>query len=119
MGIVKIKLGREKLLKAIGYKDQIVHVFNKSELAIKQFPEIYERVKNRKNVILLWDSLWDPGMSDGFEYDNLLKIGFYNDQTPEKIEKYLESYDILLTGDSSGEELEEILSLPLQLLTKK
>ena len=58
-------------------------------------------------------------MSDGFEYDNLLKIGFYNDQTPEKIEKYLESYANLLTGDSSGEELEEILSLPLQLLKKK
>jgi len=39
--------------KAINYKKPIIHSFNKSETVLKDRPEIYEKVKNRTNVILL------------------------------------------------------------------
>ena len=38
--------------------------------------EIYKKIKDRKNIILLWDSLWDHHMSDGFDYDNIINIWF-------------------------------------------
>ncbi len=84
---------------ATGFKNAIVHVFNKDETVLELFPEIHKKIENRKNVILLWDSLWDVGMIEWFEYKNLLKIGFLNDKQDELLEKYLENYDLVVTWD--------------------
>ncbi len=84
---------------ATGFKNAIVHVFNKDETALELFPEIHKKIENRKNVILLWDSLWDVGMIEWFEYKNLLKIGFLNDKQDELLENYLENYDLVITWD--------------------
>lgn len=91
-----------------GYKSEIVHVFNKDETALEQFPEIHEKIENRKNVILLWDSMWDVGMIEWFEYNNLIKIGFLNDNIEESLEKYLELYDVVLTWDTDVSFLETL-----------
>ena len=93
---------------ATGFKNAIVHVFNKDETALEQFPEIHEKIIERRNVILLWDSLWDVWMIEGFEYDNLLKIWFLNDKQDELLEKYLENYDLVVTWDGWVEFLEEL-----------
>lgn len=97
--------------KAVWYKNSIVHVFNKSEVAISQFPNIHESIINRRNVILLWDSLWDIWMIEWFEYNNLIKLGFYNDIDDAWLEKYLEVYDIVITWDSQVEDLIDILDI--------
>jgi 5'-nucleotidase len=81
------------------YHNEIVHVFNKDETALEQFPEIHDKILERKNVILLWDSLWDVGMIEWFKYDNLIKIWFLNDKEDELLEKYLEKYDLVVTWD--------------------
>lgn len=81
------------------YKFEIVHVFNKSEMLLEKFPDIHKKIKKRKNVILMWDSLWDIAMIEWFDYNNLIKIGFLNDNIDELLEKYLESYDVVLTWD--------------------
>lgn len=81
------------------YHSEIVHVFNKDETALEQFPEIHDKILERKNVILLWDSLWDVGMIEWFQYDNLIKIWFLNDKEDELLEKYLEKYDLVVTWD--------------------
>jgi hypothetical protein len=31
----------------------MIHVFNKDETVVKEFPEIFTKIKNKKNVILL------------------------------------------------------------------
>jgi 5'-nucleotidase len=95
--------------KAIWYKEPIIHSFNKSETVLKENPEIYNKIENRKNVILLWDSLWDHHMIDWFEYKNLIKIWFLNDKEDELLESYKEIYDIVLTWDSEGEILNDLL----------
>jgi len=65
---------RDEQGRAVGLKPPMIHSMNKSETVLKDFPEIYQRIHERKNVILLGDSPSDIQMIDGFEYDTLLKI---------------------------------------------
>ena len=76
-----------------------IHSLNKDETILKDFPVIYEKIENRKNVILLGDGLGDLGMIEGFDYDNLMKIGFLNFQEDELREAYKQSFDVVLEGD--------------------
>lgn len=85
---------------AVGYKKPIIHVMNKDETAIQDFP-VFDVIKNRRNVILLGDSLGDIGMIEGFDYDNLIKIGFLNENIEENLEQYKRIYDILILNDFS------------------
>ncbi|MBU4284624.1 hypothetical protein KKF60_00995 [Patescibacteria group bacterium] len=93
---------------AIGVKEPIVHNFNKDETSIKNFPA-FEIVKDRKNVLLLGDSLGDVGMIEGFDYDNLLKIGFLNEKIDESLEKYKENFDVVILNDSDMDYVNDLL----------
>lgn len=94
---------------AIWYNKPVIHVFNKDETVLKDFPQIYDEIKSRKNVILLWDSLWDPSMIAWFDYDNLLKIWFLNDNIDELLEEYKKNYDVVIVWDGDFEFINEIL----------
>lgn len=84
--------------KVTGVKKPIIHTLNKYEVVVKEFP-IFETVKDRKNVLLLGDGLDDVGMIDGFEYDNLLKVGFLNENVEENMEAFRKLYDVIILGD--------------------
>ncbi|MDD5212948.1 MAG: hypothetical protein PHG82_00765 [Candidatus Gracilibacteria bacterium] len=94
---------------AVGYDKRVIHVFNKDETVLKEFPDIYNKIKDRKNVILLGDSLGDTGMIEGFKYENLLKIGFLNEKEEEHLNEYKKAYDVILTGDNDGDFIPKIL----------
>ena len=85
---------------AIWRKDPLIHTFNKDETVLQAFPEIYNKIQSRKNVLLLWDSLWDTGMSDGFDHDHILKIWFLNKNLSENLLSYTQAYDVVLTDDT-------------------
>jgi len=85
---------------AIGVRKPIIHALNKDETALKDLP-FYPAIKDRKNVLLLGDNLEDIGMVKGFQYDNLIKIGFLNEDIKENLEDYKKAYDILILNDSS------------------
>ena len=72
---------------------------NKSEIALEQFPDIYNKVLNRKNVMLLGDSLHDLDMIDGFAYDNLLSIGFCHSDKKEVQDLFVQTYDAVIFDD--------------------
>jgi len=93
---------------AVGVKEPIIHVMNKDETEIKDY-EVFELIKNRKNVLLLGDSLGDVGMIIGFEYDNLIKIGFLNEKIEENLEKYKENFDIILLNDANFNYVNELV----------
>jgi HAD superfamily hydrolase (TIGR01544 family) len=76
-----------------------IHTFNKSGVSITHNKLIYSRIENRKNVILLGDSLGDCHMADGLEYDNILKIGFLNSDVSNKLESYKKHYNVVITYD--------------------
>jgi cytosolic 5'-nucleotidase 3 len=90
----------DKSGRAIGINDPIIHSYNKDETLVQDFP-FYEEIKNRRNVILLGDSFGDVGMVEGFEYDNLLKIGFLSEKVEENMSGFKDVYDVIILGDDS------------------
>lgn len=86
--------------KAISVKQPIIHILNKDKTSVQNFP-VFEVIKNRKNVLLLEDSLDDIGMTKGFDYDNLIKIGFLNENIEENLEYYKQDYDVVILNDFS------------------
>lgn len=100
VSVISNKYIWDELGNAIDYVRPHIHTFNKNETSVKD-SHIYSRIKNRKNVILLGDSLGDIGMVDGFDYDNLLKIGFLNSDVDKNLEEYKKNFDIVITNDSS------------------
>ena len=82
----------------IRVEEPIIHAMNKDETLIKNFP-IFDIIKNKKNVILLGDNIEDTGMVEGFDYNNLIKIGFLNESIEENLKYYKKAYDILILND--------------------
>lgn len=69
----------------------IIHALNKDKTAIHQFP-VYEKIKDRKNILLLGDSPGDAGMSEGFDAENIVKVGFLNEKAEENLKHYKSLY---------------------------
>ncbi len=91
-----------------GYKDLLVHTMNKDEVLIKE-KTFYEKIKNRKNLILLGDSFDDVKMANNIDYKNIIKVCFLNQYTMEKIDDYKKLYDVLILNDSSMNFVKELL----------
>ncbi len=94
---------------AIWRAEPLIHTFNKDETVLQAFPDIYIEIASRKNVLLLGDSLEDTGMSDGFEYDNIIKIGFLNKKISESLLAYRASYNVVLTDDTDFSFINELI----------
>uniref|UniRef100_UPI0037E88C36 7-methylguanosine phosphate-specific 5'-nucleotidase-like isoform X2 n=1 Tax=Semicossyphus pulcher TaxID=241346 RepID=UPI0037E88C36 len=83
------------------FKGQLIHIFNKREGALSRAAGLRE-LQGRPNVLLLGDSLGDLTMADGVsEHQNLLTIGFLNDQVEERKESYVNAFDIVLVKDET------------------
>ena len=93
---------------AVGIKEPIIHAMNKDETLIKNFPA-FKIIKNRRNVLLLGDNLEDIGMISGFNYKNLIKIGFLNENVEKNLEHYKKVYDILMLNDQGINYVNKIL----------
>ena len=94
---------------AIATVKPTITVANKDEIMLGGFPNIFEKIKDRKNVILLGDGLDDPGMVEGFAYENLLKIGFLNPGFDSPQEAFQAAYDVVLEGDGDVAYLNKLL----------
>ncbi len=86
-----------------------IHSFNKRNVSLKNYPHVYDKIKDRKNVILLWDSLWDPQMAKCTSYENIINIWFLNDKVDKLLEEYKKHYCLTLTWDSEWEILNKLL----------
>lgn len=98
--IVSNTFQRDRDSNAVDIQKPIIHTLNKDSHILFNLP-FYKDIKNRRNVILLGDSLWDANMLDGFEHKNLIKIWFLNDHTDQNLEQFKKLYDIIITGDWS------------------
>jgi 5'-nucleotidase len=81
---------------------------NKNETVIQALP-FFEIIKDRKNILLLGDSLGDIGMAEGFNYENLINIGFLNENVEDNLEPYKRNYDVVILNDSSLEYVNGLL----------
>ncbi len=95
--------------KALSPKKPFIHVMNKDETVLKEFPELYKIIKDRKNVILLGDSVSDLGMIGGFEYDHLIKVGFLNFEYNKFGDDFRKHFDIVLEGDGDFDAVNQLI----------
>ncbi len=84
----------------IKIKEPIIHSMNKDETAIQNFP-VFDVIKNRKNVLLLGDSIADTGMVKGLDYKTLIKIGFLNEKVKENLNEFKKNFDVIILNDGS------------------
>ncbi|XP_008049387.1 cytosolic 5'-nucleotidase 3A isoform X3 [Carlito syrichta] len=92
-----------------GFKGELIHVFNKHDGALRN-TGYFNQLKDNSNIILLGDSQGDLRMADGVaNVEHILKIGYLNDRVDELLEKYMDSYDIVLVQDESLEAVNSIL----------
>jgi len=86
--------------RAVKVKEPIISVLNKNEFRIRGTP-IYAELSKRKNVLLLGDGLGDLGMISGFDYDNLIKVGFCNYYTEENLNEFKKNFDAIILNDGN------------------
>jgi len=85
--------------RVIAAKEPVIHSMNKDETVLAELPRVFAAIKDRKNVILLGDSLGDLGMIEGFAFESLLKIGFLNFDFDAQRESFKQNFDVVLEGD--------------------
>lgn len=93
---------------ATAVKEPIIHSLNKDETLLDKFP-FYEKIKDKKNVLLLGDSTEDIGMIGGFAYGNLIKVGFLNKKIAENLPLFKEKFDVIITDDGSMDFVNSLL----------
>lgn len=93
---------------AIGVKEPIIHLLNKYETVIQNYP-VFETIRERKNVLLLGDGVDDLGMVEGFDYNHLLTVGFLNDNVKENLARYQEAFDVVIPNDGSMDYVNKLL----------
>lgn len=93
---------------AVAVKGDSIAPTNKDESGVSD-SEYGAEVDARNNVILLGDNLDDIKMVHGLEHDVVLSIGFLNENEDELRDRYREVFDIVIEGDGSMEELNELI----------
>ena len=73
--------------------------FMSSSCKPKDFP-IFDKIEDKKNVILIGDKIEDIDMIQGFDYSNIIKIGFLNNKVEEKLTAYKDNFDVVLINDT-------------------
>ena len=95
--------------KAQSAKEPVVHSRNKDETTLENLP-IYKELQKRKNVLLLGNGMNDLKMIEGFNYNNLLSMGFLGDNNPEKINLFKSGYDVVITNDDNLDFVNDFLN---------
>jgi 5'-nucleotidase len=92
----------------IDFATPVLHVCNKKSASFLH-TDFFCRTdfSTRRNLIILGDSLGDADMCDGIEHDGpestVLRIGFLNDKVDERLEIFLDTFDLVIFGDPSFE----------------
>lgn len=95
--------------KTIKILEPIIHVFNKGEASLREYELYSEKLKDRKNIILLGDTLGDADMAEGTDSNDVIKIGFLNEKVDEHIEQFKDAFDVVILGDPGMEYVNELL----------
>ena len=99
--------------KVIGVNKPFIHALNKDDTAIQSFPA-HGEVKHRKNVILLGDIVDDLGMVKGFDYANLITIGFLNEEVEKRLPEFRENFDVIVLNDGPMDVVNDIIESLVQ-----
>lgn len=80
--------------------NNLIHSLNKNEISLAD--NLKEKIKDKK-CLLLGDNIMDVSMHT--TENEVLKIGFLDENEEERLREFKSSYDIVLTNNASFEEL--------------
>ncbi|KAF4043702.1 Pyrimidine 5'-nucleotidase (UMPH-1) [Phytophthora infestans] len=85
-----------------GFEGKLIHSLNKTARVLVDSPFWKERqLGKRRNVLLLGDSQGDARMAEGLSTNEIIRVGFLNVHVDEKLDEYLDLYDVVFTHDAS------------------
>ncbi|KUF93656.1 Shikimate O-hydroxycinnamoyltransferase [Phytophthora nicotianae] len=85
-----------------GFEGKLIHSLNKNARVLLDSPFWEEcQLEKRRNVLLLGDSPGDTRMAEGLNADEIIRVGFLNVHVDEKLDEYLDLYDVVFTHDAS------------------
>ncbi|EDW00620.1 7-methylguanosine phosphate-specific 5'-nucleotidase [Drosophila grimshawi] len=94
-----------------GFQEPMIHTFNKNETVLDG-SEYYELVHTRDHIIVMGDSLGDAHMAAGVPASShILKIGFLFEHVEANMEKYMNTFDIVLVDDQTMDVPRALLGL--------
>ncbi|XP_030375374.1 7-methylguanosine phosphate-specific 5'-nucleotidase [Scaptodrosophila lebanonensis] len=94
-----------------GFQQPMIHTFNKNE-AVLDGSEYYDLVHNRDHIIVMGDSIGDADMAAGVPASShIMKIGFLFDHVEANMEKYMNTFDIVLVDDQTMDVPRALLAL--------
>ncbi|EDW74673.1 uncharacterized protein Dwil_GK15779 [Drosophila willistoni] len=94
-----------------GFQQPMIHTFNKNETVLDGH-EYYDLVHSRDHIIVMGDSLGDADMASGVpSSSHILKIGFLFDHVEANMEKYMNTFDIVLVDDQTMDVPRALLEL--------
>ncbi len=79
--------------------ERIIHSYNKKGVIVDS-PTVAKELSERKNVLLLGDTLGDVKMIEKFPCDEIIKVGFLNERIDEQKEEYAKNFDVIIINDS-------------------
>ncbi len=92
-----------------GYDESmIIHTFNKGEEALRG-SAYSSLVTNRKNVVLIGDTLGDATMADGLKHNCVIKIGFLNEKIEANLPHYQKAFDVVILNDGPFDFVNELM----------
>jgi 5'-nucleotidase len=102
--VVSNRLSMDEQGVIVGFKDPLIHVFNKNEVAVSHDTGAnwFKSVAHRKNMILLGDSPGDIGMATGLKNPGeIIKIGFLNYNVEKLLPAYKQLWDVIILNDGT------------------
>lgn len=114
ISIVSNKLYRDQDGTMISYSKPVIHSLNKTESVIwtnDEYQSIQTQIYDRPHAIVIGDSIHDAEMLDRKSDRTILSIGLCNDKVEERIQKYSEAFDVVITHDEGFEEMIEKIGL--------
>ncbi len=93
---------------ASGVDTNIIHSLNKNEVSLPD--EVKDKLRTRKNVLLLGDQKSDLNMVDETLHDTVIKVCFLNEETSSLKEEYSKYFDIIIEENEDYKTLMDILS---------
>lgn len=80
-------------------KDPVITTTNKY-LAVNEYTSTFESVNGKKkNILLLGDNYEDENMANSFFQEDIIKIGFLNEEIDERLENYKKVFDVVILND--------------------
>ena len=90
-------------------KGKIIHALNKNIVNLDE--ESKKIIADKENILLMGDAIADLKMISEGDMEKTITVGFLEEKIEENLEFFNKEFDIVITNNSSIEEMEKVLNI--------